>query len=806
MNRLPDAPLPLLPIRGGLIFPGTVVTFPVARPRSLALLDALPAAGPPPLVGVAVQRDARVAEPGLDDLHPIATLAEVVRITKARGGPYRVTLKGVRRVALTSVNLDSGFWMFTGDTPPETGGDAEEARLRADALRDALHGARGGLSEGLEKALKVYEDSPDPGLFADRIAAGIGLPFDVRVELLSLLDVVERLQRVTETAGSALTTAEVKRRIEAEVRDAFGRHQRESVLRQQLTAIKSELGQSDDEAVDELRQRLDALVVPDEVRKVIDREVRRLDALPAGQAEANVVRTFLETLADLPWNERAAVNDDLKAVRARLDADHHGLQDVKQRILEHMAVLKLSGNPRGTVLCLAGPPGTGKTSLARSIAEATGRPFVRIALGGVRDEATIRGHRRTYVGAMPGRIIDALRKAGGRNPVMLLDEVDKLYDGISGSPESALLEVLDPEQNSTFTDHYLDVPFDLSEVLFIATANDLGRLSSPLRDRLEIVSVEGYTEREKLAIARDHLIPRQLINHGIVETLNLADEALLTIIRRYTREAGVRQVEREIIRLCRASALAIAGGDEPPRFDADTLSTHLGKPRFTQDLAERTGQPGVAVGLAWTPVGGDILFIETSRMPGKGRMEITGQLGDVMKESARAALTYVRSHADELGVDPGFLDTQDLHLHVPAGGTPKDGPSAGVTIFTALTSLLTGRQVRSDVAMTGECTLRGRVLPVGGIKSKVLAAHRAGLTHVILPRANGPDLDELPEEVASALTFHLADDMAEVLAIALEPEQGAVAPSHGPVLADAEAPHSHGVHPVGDHDTPVGSA
>ena len=768
MASLPETPLPLLPIRGGLIFPGTVTTFPVARARSLALLDALPTAGPPPLIGIAVQRDARVPEPTLADLHPIATLVEVIRITKTTGGPYRVTLKGVRRVRLDAVSMAAGYWTFTGAPVRNRAPDDPELRLRADALRDAIHAASTTLDASLEKALTVYEERPEPSKLADRIAAGIGLPFDKRVQLLLTTDAVERLKLVTRYAGTHLATADTRRRIEAEVRSAFGRQQRESVLRQQLNAIKGELGERRDEAVDELRETLQKLDLPEDARKIVDREQRRLDSLPQGQGEYNVVRTYLETIADLPWNERATVNDDLSAVQAQLDADHFGLEDVKKRIMEHMAVLKLSGNRRGTSLCLSGPPGTGKTSLARSIAEATGRPFVRIALGGVRDEATVRGHRRTYVGAMPGRIIEGLRKAGARNPVMLLDELDKLFEGVSGSPESALLEVLDPEQNNTFTDHYLDVPFDLSEVLFVCTANNLQRLSAPLRDRLEMVSVEGYTEREKQAIARDHLIPKQLENHGIVEGLDLNDEVLQKVVRDYTREAGVRQLEREIVRLCRASALAVAQGHEPPQFTPDTLSEHLGKQKYRRDVAERTALPGVATGLAWTPVGGDILFIETSRMPGKGGLRITGQLGDVMKESAHAALTYVRSHAEMLGIDPAFLETQDLHIHVPAGGTPKDGPSAGVTIFTALTSLLTGRRVRADLAMTGECTLRGRVLPVGGIKSKVLAAHRAGITHVIMPKHNAPDVDDLPEEVRADLTFTFAEDMSEVLAAALE--------------------------------------
>jgi len=568
--------------------------------------------------------------------------------------------------------------------------------------------------------------------------------------------------------------ADLRRKIETEVRKGLTSGQREVLLRQQLRAIQKELGEEpkgDD--LSSLRERLDKAELPEEVRQVADRELRRLDNMQSAQAEYNVIRTYLEWIAELPWSVRATGDIDLNSVAAKLDADHHGLDEVKKRILEHMAVLKVSGNSRATILCLAGPPGVGKTSLGQSIADATGRPFVRIALGGVRDEAEIRGHRRTYVGALPGRLIHAMKKAGKKNPVILLDEIDKLGQGWMGSPEAALLEVLDPEQNKTFTDHYMELPFDLSEAMFIVTANSLETLSAPLRDRLEIIEISGYTADEKLRIAKEHLLPRQLGRHAIAEgTLTVTDDAILAVIRDYTREAGVRQLERELTKLCRALTLEFArsSDEKPARLTIDVADLHkrLGKVRFVSEVAERTAVPGVATGLAWTPVGGDILFIETSRMPGKGHLEITGQLGDVMKESARAALTYVRSNADVLGIDAGFLDKQDLHIHVPAGAVPKDGPSAGVTIFTALTSLLTGRRVRPDTAMTGECTLRGRVLPVGGIKSKVLAAHRAGLTRVVLPHRNERDLDDVPSEVRDQMEFIFAEDMAQVLAATLE--------------------------------------
>ncbi len=491
------------------------------------------------------------------------------------------------------------------------------------------------------------------------------------------------------------------------------------------------------------------------------------------QAEHGVIRNYLELIASLPWSKKAESNVDIEKVSEKLDADHFGLGDVKKRLLEHLAVLKVTGNTKATILCLFGPPGVGKTSLGQSIADALGRPFVRVALGGVRDEAEIRGHRRTYVGALPGRILHALKTAKVKNPVFLLDEIDKMGQGWGGSPEHALLEVLDPEQNKTFQDHYLELPFDLSEVLFICTANQIDGLSAPLRDRLEIIELSGYTLDEKFQIARKHLIPKALKEHGIApEMLSITDDALRIMAGSYTREAGVRQMERQITKLCRSLVLEL---EQHPEMKADkvlvdekSLAKYLGKIKFFDEIAERTSVPGVATGLAWTPVGGSILFIETSRMRGKGHIEITGQLGDVMKESARAALSYVRSNAEKLGVDPEFLDKQDVHIHIPAGAVPKDGPSAGVTMFTALTSLLTGTKVRSDTAMTGEATLRGRVLPVGGIKEKVLAAHRAGIKRVILPKKNERDLEDVPEEAKKDLTFFFAEDMSEVLAAALD--------------------------------------
>ncbi len=774
-HTLPTTPFPLLPLRNGVLFPGTVITVPVGRARSIALIEALE---PGKILGVAVQRDARVVDPEIADLQPIATYARVRQIRRTNDRNYQIVLEGLGRFQIGDLLHSKAYWTVNGTALPDQVSDPNEARALAEALgsqvKEQLQEVAPDVVTSFGQWIESLGHPDDPGLLADRVAAALGLDTEKEVQVLLTREVGERLRLVTRLLVEARAMADLRRKIETEVRKGLTSGQREVLLRQQLRAIQKELGEEpkgDD--LSSLRERLDKAELPEEVRQVADRELRRLDNMQSAQAEYNVIRTYLEWIAELPWSVRATGDIDLNSVAAKLDADHHGLDEVKKRILEHMAVLKVSGNSRATILCLAGPPGVGKTSLGQSIADATGRPFVRIALGGVRDEAEIRGHRRTYVGALPGRLIHAMKKAGKKNPVILLDEIDKLGQGWMGSPEAALLEVLDPEQNKTFTDHYMELPFDLSEAMFIVTANSLETLSAPLRDRLEIIEISGYTADEKLRIAKEHLLPRQLGRHAIAEgTLTVTDDAILAVIRDYTREAGVRQLERELTKLCRALTLEFArsSDEKPARLTIDVADLHkrLGKVRFVSEVAERTAVPGVATGLAWTPVGGDILFIETSRMPGKGHLEITGQLGDVMKESARAALTYVRSNADVLGIDAGFLDKQDLHIHVPAGAVPKDGPSAGVTIFTALTSLLTGRRVRPDTAMTGECTLRGRVLPVGGIKSKVLAAHRAGLTRVVLPHRNERDLDDVPSEVRDQMEFIFAEDMAQVLAATLE--------------------------------------
>jgi len=762
----PRSPFPLLPLRTGVLFPGTSITLPVGRSRSVTLLATMRAGD---ILGVVAQRDPKLEDPGRADLHDIGTFARVVDVTRVSNGGYRLTLEGLDRFVLTALVQHDPYWLAEGTLAPEFAGEPEEARLLADALRDRAREVGQLVGGNLTDLASV---KAEPGPFADLVASALGLSTDKEMQVLSELRISPRVILVAELLGEAAHLADLKRKVDQEVRKEIGKTQRDAILREQIRALQKQLGDEEDE-LSALRRRLDEAGLSEDARTAVDRELRRLENMNPQQAEHHVIRTYLELIAELPWTKAAPVKDDLDAVAKKLDEDHRGLDDIKRRILEHMAVLKLAGKTRATILCFAGPPGVGKTSLGQSIADATGRPFVRISLGGVHDEAELRGHRRTYVGALPGRLIHAMKKAKVKNPVMLLDEIDKLGSSWRGSPEAALLEILDPEQNKGFQDHYLELPFDLSEVLFICTANDLSNLSAPLRDRLEIIELSGYTPEEKADIARSHLLPKQLENHAISsESLTLTDEALAALIRDYTREAGVRQLNRELTKLCRAVALEVARSADGklPHLHVDTadLGKYLGKIRFFSEVAERTQVPGVATGLAWTPVGGDILFIETSRMQGKGRLEITGQLGDVMKESAKAALSYVRSHADELGVDVNLLENEDLHIHVPAGGVPKDGPSAGVTMFTALTSLLSGRRVRPDTAMTGECTLRGRVLPVGGIKSKVLAAHRAGIKRVILPQKNARDLEEVPKEVRAELEILLVDDMSQVIAAALE--------------------------------------
>lgn len=762
--------LPLLPLRRGVILPGRLATLPVGRNKSLRLARALRVGD---ALIVASQHEVENEDPTtLEAIHPIGVRVRVR--DKAERGRRGVVLvvQAEGRVRLDELIAAEPIWRVRVSDVDDDEGDREEADALAKSLRKTL----GDWVPAETTLLKALADA-NPGLVADLVAGWVDAPQSDKLEVLDERSVGSRLRLALRMMKEARARAELQSKVDSEVRRDLNKQQREQILRKQLDAIRKELGElgseTDDDPMQRLRDALDAAALDEDTRKVADRELRRLESLPAQSPEGNVIRTYLEVLSELPWSKRADVSTNLEAIEEKLDRDHYGLDEVKRRILEHMAVLKLAPRARGTLLCLVGPPGVGKTSLAQSIADATGRPLVRVSLGGVRDESEIRGHRRTYIGAMPGRIMNAMRKAEVKNPVVVLDEIDKVGGrNWAGDPEAALLELLDPEQNDKFVDHYVDVPFDLSEVLFIATANQLGTLSTPLLDRLEIIEVSGYTHSEKAAIAERHLIPKEVERHGLTEhadAIRFGEGVLERIVADYTREAGVRQLGRQIAKILRDVALDVAREKELElTIDADRMRRVLGKPRFRTDAVERERPAGVAAGLAWTPVGGDVLYIETTSMPGKGKVEITGQLGDVMNESARAALAYVRTHAETLEIDPNFLDQRDLHVHVPAGGTPKDGPSAGVTMFTAFASLLTGRRVRPDTAMTGEATLRGRVLPVGGIKSKVLAAHRAGFTRVLLPHKNAPDLEEIPDSVRNELDIVLVQAMDEVLEHALE--------------------------------------
>ncbi len=648
-----------------------------------------------------------------------------------------------------------------------------EAEALAMSLRDVAKQVIQLMPELPREAGTLIDGIQAPGALADLVAANLDAPVEDKAQLLDTVEVKDRIRRVLRLLTRQLEVLKMRDRINSQIKEEMGKNQREYVLRQQLKAIKEELGEDDGDQgdLDGLEERLAKAELPSEADGVAKKQLKRLRTMQVGSAEYTVVRTYLDWILDLPWKNQTPDNLDIAEVRAVLDEDHYGLEKVKKRIVEYLAVRKLKTDKKGPILCLLGPPGVGKTSLGRSIARALGRKFVRISLGGVHDEAAIRGHRRTYVGALPGQLIQGMKKAATVNPVFMMDEVDKIGHDFRGDPSAALLEVLDPEQNSTFADHYLEIPYDLSSVMFVATANVADPIPPPLRDRMEILEIPGYTRREKLAIARQHLIPKQLEEHGLTaEQLSITDDAVEELIEHYTREAGVRSLERTIASVIRGVAVKVAEGDDQPRKVAteDDLREYLGAIKYTSEVAERTEETGVVTGLAWTSVGGEILFIEATQMYGTGKLQLTGQLGDVMKESAHAALSYVRTNSEKYGISRDFMEKSDVHIHIPAGAMPKDGPSAGVTMFTALVSLLTGIRVRHDVAMTGEISLRGRVLPIGGLKEKTLAAHRAGIKRVILPERNKPDLDEVPKEIRDDLEFVAVTKLDEVLEAALE--------------------------------------
>ncbi|MCY0879070.1 MAG: endopeptidase La [Firmicutes bacterium] len=762
--------LPLLPLRGVLVFPSMVVPLEIGRKKSLNALERAMLADR--LLVFVAQKDTRLDDPGIDDLYRVGVIAEIKQVLKMPQGGSKVVVEGRARCRILSLNdLGEGFSAEVEEVPDTvTMTDELEALMRTavDLFEVYIKNSRKMLGEAT-----IAVNIDDPSRLSDTIAANLDIRTQEKQEVLEAFDVTERLTRVSDILSRQIELLEIEKRISGRVRRQMERTQREYYLREQLKAIQRELGESDEgeSEIQELRRRLEGMAdLPQAIHDKIEREINRLHKMSPMSAEAVVVRTYLDWLLDLPWTVKSETAVQLSEAEAILEAEHFGLTPVKERILEYLAVQSLARDLKSPILCLVGPPGVGKTSLARSIARATGRRFVRISLGGVRDEAEIRGHRRTYVGAMPGRIIQGIRQAGTKNPLFLLDEIDKMATDFRGDPSAALLEVLDPEQNQHFSDHYVELPFDLSEVMFITTANVAHLIPRPLLDRMETINIPGYTEEEKLHIAERYLWPRQVERHGLTfDAIHLGRRAMTQVIREYTREAGVRQLERELAALCRKGAREIVEGKKRRvRITTQNLAHYLGKSKVRHPAVETAAEVGVVTGLAVTDVGGDIMAIEATTMPGQGRLTLTGQLGDVMQESARAGYSYIRSHREHLGVAEGFNENTDLHIHVPEGAIPKDGPSAGIAMATAMISALSGKPVRPDVAMTGEITLRGRVLPVGGIKEKVLAAHRAGIKEIIIPEKNRQDLDELPPNIRRQLRIHLVNQMDEVLKVALE--------------------------------------
>jgi ATP-dependent Lon protease len=775
------ATLPVLPLRDTVTFPETLVPLAVGQERSMALInDAL---GGDRMIAMVASRDPEVEAPGPETLYDVGVAGVVARMLKVPDGTLRILVQATQRIRVTGFASTEPYLVAQIEELPDVG-TRETPKLLA-----LVRNVQATFTNIVEQVPYLPEELhvavanlDDPGALSHLIAGALRLRTEDKQVLLEERDVAKRLRRLSEILARELEVVALGSKIQSQVQSELDRTQREYFLRQQLRAIQDELGEGDEMLAEanELREQLDELELPEQARKQVDRELARLERLPPAAAEHGVIRNYLEWIASLPWSARTDDNLNLRHARRVLDEDHYDIEQVKDRILEFLAVRKLmadrtdeGGRPRSSILCLVGPPGVGKTSLGRSIARALGRRFERISVGGVRDEAEIRGHRRTYIGAMPGAVLRALRDAGTRNPLFMIDEIDKMGADFRGDPASAMLEVLDPEQNATFRDHYLDLPFDLSDVMFVTTANTLETIPGPLRDRMETIQLAGYTEEEKLEIARRYLVPRQIERNGLTaRQIAFSDAALKVVIAEYTREAGVRGLERELGSICRKVARQVAEGRARRKVTISAARARelLGKRRVFGETRRRTSEPGVATGLAWTPAGGDVLFVEATAMPGSGKLTITGQLGDVMRESAQAALSYVRSHPSD-GIADDWFARHDIHIHVPAGAIPKDGPSAGVTMATALVSLLSGRPVRSDVAMTGEITLTGQVLPIGGLKEKALAAQRSGLRHVIAPLRNAQDADEIPAHLRSDLELHFVSRIDEVLAIALSPRR-----------------------------------
>ncbi len=769
-SEIPDV-LPLLPVRDIVIFPYMTLPLFVGREASVAAVDE--ALAGKRYIFLATQKDPAIEEPEIDDIYRVGTVAMIMRMLKLPDGRIKILIQGIMKGRILEYTRFRPCMRVRIEKIAEP--EMQELTIEVEALMRSV-------KEKIERILSlknlpseiamVTENITNPGILADLVASNLRLKISEAQEVLEITDPIARLTKVNKLLTRELQVAELQAKIQEQAREEISKSQKEYFLREQLKAIKHELGDLDGKAeeIEELRQKIEQAGMPEEVRKEAEKQLRRLEMMHPDSAEAAIVRTYLDWLVDLPWSRSTRDRLDIKKAKKILDEDHYDLDQVKERILEYLAVRKMKKDMKGPILCFVGPPGVGKTSLGKSIARAMGRKFVRISLGGLRDEAEIRGHRRTYVGALPGRIIQGIKQAGTNNPVFMLDEIDKLGMDFRGDPSSALLEVLDPEQNFMFSDHYLNLPFDLSKVMFITTANLVDPIPPALRDRMEIIRIPGYTDVEKLEIAKRYLIPRQLEENGLSNRdLSFSDGAILAIVNQYTREAGLRNLEREIASICRKIARRKAEKEKGPfRITAGNLHKYLGPPRYLPESEADEDQIGVATGLAWTMSGGDILFVEVSVVKGRGKITITGHLGEVMKESAQAAVTYTRSRAALLGIDEDFASKHDLHIHVPAGAIPKDGPSAGITIATALVSALTGIPVRRDVAMTGEVTLKGRVLPVGGLKEKTLAALRAGIRTVLIPDRNRKDLDDIPDYVKKKIEFKFVKNMDEVLTNALK--------------------------------------
>lgn len=768
--------IPLLPLRGVLVFPTMVLHLDVGRPKSVKALEE--AMMDDSEILLTSQIDLSVDEPEPDDLYQLGTIAEIKQMLKLPNGTIRVLVEGLQRAKIIHFFDRDDLFQVKVTPIEEEKADATDTEIIAlmrsllDHFEQYVHISK----KVSQETLLSLQDIREPSRLADVVASHLPLKVAEKQELLEMISIKDRLMRLIEILNNEKEVLGLEQKIGQRVKQSMEQTQKEYYLREQLKAIQKELGEKEGkfEETEELRERIKEAKMPEQVEEKALKELSRYEKIPQASAESSVIRNYIEWLITIPWHEETTDRLDINHAKEILDEDHYGLEKVKERVLEYLAVQELTKSLKGPILCLAGPPGVGKTSLARSIARALERKFVRMSLGGVRDEAEIRGHRRTYVGAMPGRIIQGMKKAGSINPVFLLDEIDKMASDFRGDPASAMLEVLDPEQNDTFSDHFIEEPYDLSKVMFITTANNVQTIPEPLLDRMEIISIAGYTEVEKEEIAKRYLLPKQMKEHGLTKGhLQVKDEAILKLIRYYTREAGVRNLEREIATICRKAAKKIVSGERKRVIVTEnTIEEMLGKPRFRYGLAEEEDQVGAATGLAYTTSGGDTLSIEVSLAKGKGELTLTGKLGDVMKESAQAAFSYIRSRADELNIEPDFHEKLDIHIHVPEGATPKDGPSAGITMATALVSALTGRKVKKEVGMTGEITLRGRVLPIGGLKEKAMSAHRAGLTTIIIPKENEKDLEDIPESVRKGLTFITVAHLDEVLQHALGEEDG----------------------------------